>query len=171
MNGHEFDTAELAVDASDEFIDGRTKVLVFFHVSSGRDCYLNQDHLAISGCETGERDLSTPFGVLSEEDFKGVEFLRDSLDVIESIDTDNNLLALELLFKFRNTFLTFRILDFLIPLTNHDGRGGGDTSVNFSGSMPIGIVATFTVLPLYCTALGMVDKFNTRLQADKKCRA
>ena len=54
-----------------------------------------------------------PFRVLSEEDFKGVEFLRDSLDVIESINTDNNFLALELLFKLRNPFLTFRILDFL----------------------------------------------------------
>lgn len=48
VNRHEFDTAELAVDTSDEFIDGGTKVLVFFHVSSGRDCYLNQYHLAIS---------------------------------------------------------------------------------------------------------------------------
>lgn len=54
-----------------------------------------------------------PFRVLSEEDFKGVEFLRDSLDVIESINTDNDFLALELLFKLRNPFLTFRILDFL----------------------------------------------------------
>jgi hypothetical protein len=43
--------------------------------------------------------------------------------------------------------------------------------VNFSGSMPIGMVPTLTVLPLYCTALGMVGRFKTRLQADKKCRA
>jgi hypothetical protein len=58
-------------------------------------------------------DLSTPFRVVSEEDVKGVEFLRYSFDVIESIDTDNDLLALEFLFEFRDTFLTFRIFKFL----------------------------------------------------------
>jgi hypothetical protein len=58
-------------------------------------------------------DLSTPFRVVSEEDVKGVEFLRYSFDVIESIDTDNDLLALEFLFEFGDTFLTFRILKFL----------------------------------------------------------
>jgi hypothetical protein len=51
--------------------------------------------------------------VVIEEDVKGVEFLRYSFDVIESIDTDNDLLALEFLFEFRDTFLTFRILKFL----------------------------------------------------------
>jgi hypothetical protein len=58
-------------------------------------------------------DLSTPLRVVVEEDVKGVEFLRHSFDVIESIDTDNDLLALEFLFEFRDTFLTFRILKFL----------------------------------------------------------
>src|SRR5277367_773839 len=113
-------------------------------------------------------NLSTPFRVVSEEDIKGVEFLRNSFDVIESVDTDNDFLTLEFLFKFRNTLLTFRILKFLQLNTTKQGY---HTSVNFSGSMPIGIVATFTVLPLYSTALGIVDKFNTRLHADKKCRA
>jgi hypothetical protein len=45
------------------------------------------------------------------------------------------------------------------------------TSVNFSGSIPIGIVPTLTVLPLYSTAFGIVGKFKTLLQADKKCLA
>jgi len=48
VNWHEFDTAVLAVDASHEFIDCSTKILVFFHVTTGWNCYLNQDHLSIS---------------------------------------------------------------------------------------------------------------------------
>ena len=35
----------------------------------------------------------------------------------------------------------------------------------------MGMVPTLTVLPLYCTAFGMVGKFNTLLHADRKCLA
>src|SRR5271170_6202920 len=53
VNWHEFDTAELAVDPSHEFIDCSPKVLVLFHIASGRNCHLNQDHLSVSWSKRG----------------------------------------------------------------------------------------------------------------------
>jgi hypothetical protein len=44
---------------------------------------------------TGQTDLFDPFGVLSEEDFETLELLGQTLDVVQSVDTDDNLLALE----------------------------------------------------------------------------
>jgi hypothetical protein len=43
-----------------------------------------------------EHDLANPFRVLGEEDLQGVQFLRDALDVVQAIDADDELYALEL---------------------------------------------------------------------------
>ena len=46
MDWHEFNTAELTVNTTDEFIDRRAKILIFFDITTGGNCYLNQDDLS-----------------------------------------------------------------------------------------------------------------------------
>ena len=75
---------EFAVDSSDKFVDNGAKVLIFLNILSRRDSNLHQD------------DFANPFGMLCQEDFKGMELLRDTLDVVETVDTDNQLYTLEL---------------------------------------------------------------------------
>jgi len=48
--------------------------------------------------------------MFSEEDFKGMEFLRDTLDVIKPINSNDDFLPLEFLLEFGNPSFTFRIL-------------------------------------------------------------
>ena len=46
MNWHKFNTAELTIDTTDKFIDCCAKILIFFDIASGGNCYLNQDDLS-----------------------------------------------------------------------------------------------------------------------------
>lgn len=70
MDGHEFDGAKAAVDATDEFVDDGAEILVFFDVLTRGNGDLDKDYFA------------DPFGVFCEENFKGVQFLGNTLDVI-----------------------------------------------------------------------------------------
>ncbi len=92
MNGHKFDSTEPPVDAPDKLIHSRAEILVFIDILSGGNSKLNQN------------DLPDPFRMLCKEEFQGVEFLWDTFDVIQSINTDDDFNALETCFKVRYTF-------------------------------------------------------------------
>ena len=55
--------------------------------------------------------LFNPFWVLREEDLETLQFLGQTLDVIQSINTDDHLLALELGFQASGPFENTRFLD------------------------------------------------------------
>jgi hypothetical protein len=111
VDRHELDCAELAVDASDELVDDSAEVLVLFDVLPRRDGDLDED------------DLADPFGVLGEEDFEGVQLLGNALDVVETVDADNKLDALELLLKRRYPLLHLGLLEALVELLRVDPDG------------------------------------------------
>lgn len=79
MNRHVLDRAKSPIDPAHELVDARAEVLVLFDILARGDRELDED------------DLADPLGVLREEDFKGLQFLRDALDVIEAVDTDHDL--------------------------------------------------------------------------------
>ena len=91
VNRHKLDRTEATVDAAYELVDGRAQVLVLLDVLTGRNGELN------------ENDLPDPFGVLSEEDFESVELLRDTLDVVETVNADDDFAAFESLAKGGDT--------------------------------------------------------------------
>ena len=55
--------------------------------------------------------LFDPFWVLREEDLETLQFLGQTLDIIQSINTDNNLLALKLCFQAPSPFENTGFLD------------------------------------------------------------
>jgi hypothetical protein len=111
VDRHELDSAELAVDTSDELVDDGAEVLVLFDVLSRRNSDLDED------------DLANPFGVLREEDFEGVQLLRNALDVVKTVNTDNELDALELLLKRSYPLLYLGLLETLVELLRVDTDG------------------------------------------------
>jgi hypothetical protein len=87
MDGHEFDRTEPTVDSADQLVDHRAEVLVLFDVLTRWNGELHED------------DLAYPLRVLLEEYLEGMEFLRNALDVVESVDADNNLYPFEAFFQ------------------------------------------------------------------------
>jgi hypothetical protein len=79
MNRHPIDRSEPPVDPTDQLVDRRTQVLILFDVLTRRDGDLYED------------DFTEPFGVFFEEDFHRVKFLRYSFDVVQSVDSDDDL--------------------------------------------------------------------------------
>lgn len=77
MDGHEFDSAETAINSADQLIDYGPEILIFFHVLSAGNCDLDED------------DFTDPLGMFGKEDFECVEFLWDAFDVIESIHSND----------------------------------------------------------------------------------
>jgi hypothetical protein len=61
---------EFPVNAADELIDYGTQVLIFFDILPARHSNLDKD------------DFANPLRVVGEEDFKGMELLRDTFDVV-----------------------------------------------------------------------------------------
>lgn len=108
VDRHPVDGSESAVDATDKLIDGRAEVLVLLDVLPRRNGDLDKD------------DLSDPLGVLLEEDLHGVELLRDTLDVVETVDTDDELDALEATAEGRDALLNFLLLEGLVELARLD---------------------------------------------------
>jgi hypothetical protein len=84
---HKLDSAETSVDTTDELVDGCAQILVLLDVLSRRHGKLNKDN------------LSDPLWVLSEEEFKSMELLRNAFDIIKPIDPDDDLDAIEALLK------------------------------------------------------------------------
>ena len=83
MDRHELDRAEPAVDPTDQLVHRPPQALVLFHVLPGRHGHLD------------EHDFADPFGVLFQEDFERVQFLRHAFDVVEAIDADDDFDVLE----------------------------------------------------------------------------
>ena len=84
---HKLDSAETSVDTTDELVDGCAQILVLLDVLSRGHGKLNKDN------------LSDPLWVLSEEEFKCMELLRNAFDIIKPIDPDDDLDAIEALLK------------------------------------------------------------------------
>ena len=95
---------EFAVDSANEFVDNCTEVLVLLYILSRRDGNLNQHNLA------------DPFGMLCQEDFKSVKLLRNTLDVIKTINTNNQFNALELLLECLDTLCNLGLLEAFFEL-------------------------------------------------------
>lgn len=70
--------------------------------------------------------------MLSKEDLEGVQLLRHSLDVIETVDTNNQLDALELACERGNTLLDILLLEALDELFGIDTNGEGTNSDKFA---------------------------------------
>lgn len=93
---------EFSVDSADELVDNSAQVLILLDILTTGDGNLNKN------------DLANPLGMLSQEHLEGVQFLRDALDVVKTIDTDNQLHALELALQHSNTVLDFGLLQTLL---------------------------------------------------------
>lgn len=73
------DRPEPPVDPSDELVDRRSEVLVLLDVLARWDGNLD------------EHDFADPLWVLLEKHFESVQLLRHSLDVVETVDSDDDL--------------------------------------------------------------------------------
>jgi len=111
VDGHELDSAELAVDASYELIDDSTEVLVLLDVLSRRNGDLYK------------HDLTDPFGMLCEEHLESVQLLWYTLDVVEAINTNDELHTLELLLEGCYPLLYLGLLETLVELLGIDTDG------------------------------------------------
>jgi len=84
-----------------------------------------------------ELDLADPFGVSFEEVLKGVQLLWNTLDVIETVDTDDELDAFEFLLQLLDPFLHLRSFQAFGKLfrvdTNWKGANGDDLAGKFDG--------------------------------------
>ena len=112
MNGHELDRAETSVDASNELVDCRAQVLVFLDILARGYGKLRKDNLA------------DPFRMLCQEELERVQLLRDTLDVVEPVDTDDDLDTVEAVLELLDTFLNAVLLEVLSNDTwsKHDTR-------------------------------------------------
>lgn len=108
VDGHKLDSAELAVDAANQLVDDGAKVLVLLDILTTGDGDLD------------ENDLAYPLGVFCEEDFEGVQLLRDTLDVVQTVDTDNELDALELALEGSDALLHLGLLQAVLELVGVD---------------------------------------------------
>lgn len=90
VDRHEFNRTEATVDPTNELVDSRPQVLILFHILTRRNRELNED------------DFADPFRVLGKENFERVQLLRYTLDVIESVDTNDDFAAFEPFAKRRN---------------------------------------------------------------------
>ena len=111
VDGHELDSAELAVDATNKLIDDCTEVLVLLDVLSRRNGDLYK------------HDLADPFGMLCEEDLESVQLLWYTLDVVEAINTYDELHTLELLLQGCYPLLYLGLLETLVELLGIDTDG------------------------------------------------
>lgn len=107
MAGH----TEFAVDTSDQFVDDSSEVLVFFHILSAWDGDLHKD------------DLSNPFRMIGEEDFKGVEFLGDAFDVVKSVYANHELDTFELFLQDGDSLLDLFFFEALCEFLGVDSDG------------------------------------------------
>ena len=82
---------KFSINSSDKFVDNSAEILVFLHVFSAGDGHLDQD------------DLTNPLWVLSQEDLQGVQLLRYTLDVIQTINSNDKLDTFKLLLEGVNS--------------------------------------------------------------------
>lgn len=111
MDGHKLDGAKATINTAHELVDNGPEVLVFFDVLTRRDGNLD------------EHNASNPLGVLGEEDFESVEFLRDTLDIVEAIDTNDELDTFELAAQGGDPLLDGRLVEALNKLIRINANG------------------------------------------------
>jgi hypothetical protein len=99
--GHKLDGAETSIDATDELVACCAQILILLDILTRRHGKLRK------------HNLSDPLWVLSEEEFKCMKLLRNALDIIKSIDPDNDLHAIESLLKSMNALLNGLFLQIL----------------------------------------------------------
>jgi hypothetical protein len=104
---------ELSVYSADQLIYHGSKILILLDVLSR--WYRNLD----------KHNFANPLRMLGQEDLERMQLLWDAFDVIESINTNNQLDALELSLQRCNALLNFGLLQSFIELlwVNADGKG------------------------------------------------
>lgn len=82
-----------------------------------------------------KHNLANPLRVFCQEDFKSVKLLGNTLDVIETINTDNQFDALELLLECLDTLHNLGLLESFLELlginTNRECTDGDDLALKF----------------------------------------
>ena len=80
-----------------------------------------------------QHNLADPFGVFCQENLESVELLRNTLDVIETVNTDNQLDTLELLLECLDTLGNLRLLEAFFELlginTDRECTDGDDLAL------------------------------------------
>ena len=105
------------VYSTHELVDNLSEVLVFFDISTTGDRNLDKD------------DLANPFGMVVEENLKGVQLLGDTFDVVQTVNTDDELNALELLLELSDPVLDGSFVQALRKLLGIDSyRESADCS-------------------------------------------
>ena len=95
---HELDSPKTSIDTTDKLVDSCAQILVLLYVLSGGDSKLRKD------------DLPDPLWVLGEEELECVKLLGNAFDIIEAVNTDNNLDSIETLLEGCNTLLNRLLL-------------------------------------------------------------
>ena len=99
VNGHKFHRPKSSIYPSHQLIHARSQILVLFDVSTRGDGYLDKN------------DFSYHLGVRSQEGLESMKLLRDSFNVVESVDTDYNLDTLEPGTEFGDSLLHSELVD------------------------------------------------------------
>lgn len=109
MDRHELNGTEPPIDSSNKLIHCRPKVLVFLHVLTRRHRKLNKHNLKAGDQkllpDTTLTDFADPFWVLCKEQLHRMELLRNSLYVIETIHTNDDLHPTKSLLQLVNAVL------------------------------------------------------------------
>ena len=93
MYWHKFDSPKATVDTPDELVHCRAQVLILLDILTRWYSKLHKDNLA------------NPLRMLCEEKLESVELLWHALDIVESIDTDDDLDTVKALFEGSNALL------------------------------------------------------------------
>ena len=120
----EWTLTELAIYPTHELVHHCSQILVLLHILAARHSDLHKHHLA------------NPFRMVTEKHLQRVQFLGHTLDVVEPVDTDHQLHALELLFQHGNPFLHLLLFQALLELlrinANREGAAGDDLALEFN---------------------------------------
>lgn len=99
---------EFAIDPAHEFVHHGPQILIFLHVLPARHRDLDQDN------------LTNPLWVVAEEHLEGMQLLRDTLDIVQTVNADHELYALEFLLQHGDAFLDLFFLEALLELLRVD---------------------------------------------------
>ena len=95
MNGNELYSTVLTIDTAYQFIDSASQLLIFLDIFTRRNGKLHK------------HDLSDPFRMLTKEYFHSMHLLRNTLNVIKTINTDNDLTVAKSVLQLLDTVLNF----------------------------------------------------------------
>jgi hypothetical protein len=101
MNRHKINCTKPTIDPSHQLVHSRSQILILFDVLPGWHCQLHEDY------------FSNPFGVLCQEDLESVHLLWNTLDVVKTINADDDFASLETLLELCYPRLDFWLLNTL----------------------------------------------------------